>query len=268
MKIPLLDGRDFRAADTSPGVAIVNEAFAKTFFNGENPIGKTFERVRGRFYQIVGLVRDVPYRNVREPIFPVAYVPFQSIDANRALQPIAYGAFIVRSSTSNPLALASSLRQELRRARSDFRVSNIGTQEELNRSQTIREHLLAMLALFFAAVALLLAGIGLFGVLDYGVLQRRREIGIRIAIGAQPGHIAWRVTVDVLSMVVVGALAGLAVAIASVRSIDSLLYQVKSTDLLMLAIPSLMIFVATLLAALPAVFRAVRIDPAKMLRAD
>ena len=108
------------------------------------------------------------------------------------------------------MALASTLRREVPRARSEFRVSNIRTQEELVRAQTVRERLLAMLALFFAAVALLLAGIGLYGVLDYSVLQRRREIGIRMAIGAQAGDIARRVTAEVFRMVLAGAVAGLA----------------------------------------------------------
>ena len=174
----------------------------------------------------------------------------------------------MRTSSANPLALASTLRREVPRARSEFRVSNIRTQEELVRAQTVRERLLAMLALFFAAVALLLAGIGLYGVLDYSVLQRRREIGIRMAIGAQAGDIARRVTADVFSMVLAGALAGLALGMASVRYIAALLYQVKPTDLAMLALPSLAILAAALLAALPAVIRAVRIDPVKMLRAE
>ena len=125
-----------------------------------------------------------------------------------------------------------------------------------------------MLALFFAAVALLLAGIGLYGVLDYGVLQRRREIGIRMAIGAQAGDIARRVTVEAFSMVLVGAVAGIALGMASVRYIETLLYEVKGTDLAMLACPALTILAAALLAALPAVIRAVRIDPVEMLRAD
>ena len=102
-----------------------------------------------------------------------------------------------------------TLRREVPQARPEFRVSNIRTQEELIRAHTVRERLLAMLALFFAVVALLLAGIGLYGVLDYSVLQRRREIGIRMAIGAQAGDIARRVTADVFCMVLAGAVAGL-----------------------------------------------------------
>jgi ABC-type antimicrobial peptide transport system permease subunit len=139
---------------------------------------------------------------------------------------------------------------------------------EINQSQAVRERLLAMLALFFAAVALLLAGIGLYGVLDYSVLQRQREIGIRMAIGAPAIDIARRVTVDVFSMVLVGALIGLALGVASVRYIETLFYQVKATDLAMLALPSLTMFAAALLASLPAVIRAVRVDPVTILRTE
>jgi len=272
MKIPFIDGRDFRPGDALPGVAIVNQAFAKQYFNGENPIGKSFEKVEsaGRRvrYEIAGLVGDARYHDMREPMMPVAYTPFQSTNAKGALQPIRSATFVVRTSSANPLALASTLRGEVPRARPGFRVSNIGTQEELNRSDTIRERLLAMLALFFAVVALLLAGVGLYGVLDYGVLQRRREIGIRIAIGAQAGGIARLVALDALAMVLVGTVAGLALGMASVRYIAALFYQVKATDPGMLVLPWLAILAAAFLAALPAVMRAVRIDPASMLRAD
>jgi len=266
MKIPLIDGRDLRASDTYPGAAIVNEAFAKEYFHGENPVGKWFERTSGHMRcEIVGLVRDARYRNMREPITPTAYVPIRLGASDEAL---SSGTFLVRTSSPNPLALAPMLRQEVARARSEFRVSNIRTQLEINQSQTVRERLLAMLALFFAVVALLLAGVGLYGVLDYSVLQRRREIGIRMAIGAQAGDIARRVTVDVFSMVLIGALGGLALGMASARTIETLLYQVKATDLSMLALPSLTILAAALLAALPAVVRAVQIDPVDMLRSE
>jgi predicted permease len=260
MKIPLTEGRDFRAGDPEPGVAVVNHAFAKRYFNGENPLGKFFENTEERLrFQIVGLVGDARYLDVRGPWVPVAYVPFQ---ARRSAN------LVVRTSSANPLALAPVLRREVARARPGFRVSNIRTQADLVRAQTVRERLLAMLALFFAGVALLLAGIGLYGVLDYGVLQRRREIGIRIAIGAQAGDIARRVTVDIFSMVLVGAVAGVAAGLASVRYVETLLYQVKATDVTILAAPSFTILAAAFLSALPAVIRAVRIDPAETLRAE
>ena len=272
MRIPLIDGRDFLPDDTYPGVAIVNRTFAKAYFNGEDPVGKPFEVVfsggqRLRF-ECVGLVGDVTYRDIREPMLPQAYFPFHSIDAKGALRPIGQGTFIVRTSGASPMAVASLLRREVPRARSEFRVSNIRTQTEINQSHTVRERLLARLALFFGVVALVLAGVGLYGVLDYSVLQRRREISIRMALGAQAGDIARRVTVAVFSMVLAGALAGLALGFAAARYIQTLLYQVKPTDPRMLALPALTILAAALLAALPPVIRAVRIDPATTLRAE
>ena len=143
MGISLIDGRQLRAAETYPGVAIVNEAFAKQIFGGENPIGRWFEKETGNGvtrdrFQVVGLVRDARYRSMREPITPTAYVPFHSLDAEGALQLKTSGAFMVRTSSPDPLALASILRQEVPKARSEFRVSNLRTQQELVLSHTVR----------------------------------------------------------------------------------------------------------------------------------
>jgi predicted permease len=264
MKIPLIDGRDLRPNDTYPGAALVNEAFAKEYFQGENPVGKSFDRSDGSRFEIVGLVRDARYRNLREPITPTAYLSIQYSADDRANRL----TFLVRTASPNPLAMASILRREVTRARSEFVVSNIRTQVEINQSSTVRERLLAMLALFFAIMALLLAGVGLYGVLDYSVLERRREISIRMAIGASAGDVAWRVTVDALLMVIIGAAVGVALGMTSVRYIAALLYQVSATDVAMLALPSLSILVAALLAILPPVMRAVRIDPVQILRAE
>jgi predicted permease len=272
MKIPLLDGRDFRSADTHPGAALVNETFAKTYFDGVDPVGKTFdlnmdEGLRLR-YEIAGLVGDVRYRNLREPILPQLYVPFHSIDATGRAGKRGSGILLVRTSGLRPRSLAAVLRQEVPRARPEFRVSRIRTQLEINQSHTVRERLLATLALFFAIVALLLAGLGLYGVLHYSVLQRRREIAIRMAVGAEAGGVARLVTRDVFSMVLLGAAAGVGLGMISVQYVESLFYQVKATDLEMLALPSLAILAGALLAALRPVVQAVRIDPASMLRAE
>ena len=269
MKIQLIDGRDFVESDAYPGTAIVNKAFARAYFGGEDPVGRSFERTADRtHFQIVGLVGDARYRDMREPIMPTAYVPFQSVQAGSGLQPISKGTYIIRTAGANPLALAGTLRQEISRARPEFHVSRVRTQQEINDAHTVRERLLAMLATFFSAVALLLAGIGLYGVLHYSVLQRRREIGIRIAVGAQDSNIARLVTGEVFAMVMAGAVAGWALGMVSVRYIESLFYQVKATDVAMLAFPALAILGAALLAAAVPVIRAVRIDPVTMLRVE
>jgi putative ABC transport system permease protein len=270
MKIPLIDGRDFRPDDLDPGAAIVNETFVKTYFNGENPIGKSFSRTFPTRIPstIVGLVRDSRYSGMREKTKPVFYVPFHRNNAKGEPKPVDDSTIVVRTAGANPLALASVLRREVPQIRSEFRVTNLHTQQELIDAQTVRERLLAMLAMFFAAVALLLAAIGLYGVLNYSVVQRRREIGIRLAIGAPSAGIARLVTMDVFAMVLTGALAGLALGMASVRYIETLFFQVKATDAGMLILPALTLFAAALLASLPAVLQAVRIDPVDALRSE
>jgi putative ABC transport system permease protein len=271
MKITLMDGRDFLSSETAPGAAIVNESFAKTYFKGEDPVGKAFARPDisdGRLFRIVGLARDARYGNVRETPLPVVYVPFQGVRRDGSWLRENWGTFIVRTSSANPLALAQTLRQEVPRARPEFRVSRIRTQLEINQAQTVRERLLAMLALFFAGVALVLAGVGLYGVLHYSVLQRQREIGIRMALGAQAGVIVRIATLDLLSMVLLGAVAGLSIGMAASRYIEALLYQVKATELSMLVFPSVTLLMVAAAAALSPVIRAVQIDPAATLRAE
>jgi predicted permease len=257
MKLPLVAGRDFRPDDSLPGSAIVNETFVRLCLNGLRPIGVEIAK-DSQSFRVVGVVRDTPYRDIHEDIRPVVFVPFHSAQQTRN------ATFVVRTASANPLAMASTLR----RAVTSARVSNIRPQMEFVQAQTVRERLMAMLALFFAMVALVLAAIGLYGVLDYSVLQRRREIGIRIAIGAQSGEIARRVTADVFRTVVAGALVGFVLGMLTVRYIAALLYQVRPGDPAMLALPAAIILCAALVAALPAVYHAIRIDPVAMLRAD
>jgi putative ABC transport system permease protein len=271
MKIRLIDGREFRASDAYPGAAIVNEAFVKQFLKGANPLGTTIAKGDANSHnrsQIVGVVADTPYKSVHEPILPVAFVPFRQFDEKGVEQTLSGGTFLMRTSGENPMALAAELRRKVAQAGAGFRVSNVQTQQELLDAQTVRERMLAMLGVFFAGVALLLAGIGLYGVLNYSVSQREREIGIRIALGAAALNVARLVTVRVFAMVTIGAGAGVVLGMASVRYVQSLLYGVKATDVSMMALPAVVLLVAALLASVPAVLRAVRIDPAEMLRAE
>jgi predicted permease len=273
MKIPLLDGRDFRAGETYPDVAIVNQAFARHYFDGENPVGKSFEKMQGRTTRvrvaIVGYVADARYANMREPIRPTVYVPFRRfVQDDGVLESPDRGTFVVRTAAAEPLQLASILRHAVPQARSEFRVSNMRTQAELVRMHTLRERLLAVLSLFFAGVALLLAAVGLYGVLDYLVVQRRREIGIRLALGARPGHIASHLTTEVFFMLVAGATVGLGLGVASEKYIGALLYQVKTTDFTIWIAPVVTVVTAAVLASVPPIIRAMRIDPVTMIRAE
>jgi predicted permease len=270
MRMPLIAGRDFRPGDTFPGAAIVNEAFVRRYLKGMQPVGTTFEKVnpegsRERC-QIVGVVSDAPYRYLREQILPVAFVPYRALDENGAVQAESSGTFLVRTISDHPMALAAELRRKVAQTAAGFRVSNVQTQQDLLDAQTVRERLLAMLATFFAGVALLLAGIGLYGVLNYSVLQRRREIGIRMAVGARHSRIAWLVTTEVLQMVVAGGAVGWVLGMGSARYVESLLYQVKAAE--MAALPLLAILSVAVVAIVPAISRALRIEPAEILRSE
>jgi predicted permease len=269
MKIPLIAGRDFGPADTYPQVAVVNESFAKRYFPGQSPIGKVFgSGGYGPSSQIVGVIRNARYDDMRGAVPAVVYGPFRNLDSKGALRPARSATLMVRTASADPFALESTLRKEVARARPGFRVSNVRTEEELVEAHTVRERLLATLAVFFAAVALLLAGIGLYGVLDYSVVQRRREIGIRMAIGARASDIVWRVAAGGFAMVLAGAVTGLALGLSSARYVQTLLYEVKATDPSMIAVPWLVLLPATLLATVPAVVRAIRTDPMASLRAE
>jgi putative ABC transport system permease protein len=273
MRIPFIQGRDFREDESFPGKAIVNEAFVQQCFGGRNPIGQSFEKETGdgvtrwRF-EVVGVVGNAHYRNLREPMTPTAYVPFFGINRAGRREPKNSASFIVRTKGDSPASLIGILRSEVSRARPELRLSNIRTQVEINDTHTVRERLLAMLAAFFAAVGLLLAAVGVYGVLHYSVLQRQKEIGVRLALGARALDIAKQVTGEMSVMAAIGIAVGLAVGFATVHFIASLLYDVKSTDPGMTIIPILVIAGTAVVAALPAVIRAVRIDPASMLRVD
>ena len=269
MKIPLVSGRDFRPQDTSPGAAIVNETFAKTFFPGQDPIGRTFERGANQpMNKIVGVTPDVPDHDLREPNGALFYVPFAAIDDKSAPSVANFATFAIHTEARNPLALADSLRRLIAERHNGLRVSNVTTQLELVRDQTIRERLIATLAAFFAAVALLLAGIGLYAVLNYSVLQRRREIGIRMAIGSTRAGIVRIVTLDSFLMIALGGCAGIALGFGAARYVASLFYQVKATDADIIALPTCAILLSALVATLPAVLRALRTNPTEILRAE
>jgi putative ABC transport system permease protein len=272
MRIGLIDGRDFRPGDVPPrlkgstqplpGAGIANEAFARTYFSGQNPVGRSvnvrIDKDLAAPMEIVGYVRDAAYYDVREPMHPTVYVPMLNKEHNTLLVHTA----------GDPLALAPIERRAVSQVRPDFRLINVQPQSNFLRWQMLRERLLAALSLFFAIVALVLAVIGLYGVLNYSVTQRWREIGIRMALGARSAHVVRRVTTDMAGMFCLGSTIGLAGGLASGHFIESLLFEVKAADPGSVAAPILILAGAAVLAALPPAIRAVRIDPAQTLRSE
>jgi predicted permease len=278
MRVGMVGGRDFHASDVAPrvdqnkqtiaGVGIVNEALARALFNGENPVGKTATLSDNNGYppfEIVGLVRDSAYYEVREPMRPIVYLPI-SAGVRPTAQGREVGTFVVRT-TGDPLVAVPAIRVQLSQVRTDFR-TEVAPYRTMVGRQMVFERLLAILSGFFAVVALLLVGIGLYGVLNYAVIQRRREIGVRMALGARAAHVVRRVTNEMLGPIGVGCLLGLAGGLAFGRLIERILFEVTATDPSTIATPLLALAVAAALAALPPAVRAVRIDPAQTLRSE
>ncbi len=278
MKLKLLNGRDFRGDDEFPKVAIVNEKFARRYFGTQNPVGRSFETISSGGFagspgtnsrvpvSVIGVVSDARYEDMRLPLPSTAYVPFRALDSRAGSGDRA--TFIVRTKTADPMALASNLRHQIPAMQPAIRVANIVTQKELVESQMIRERLLATLALFSAVVALILAAVGLYGVLNYAVLERRRELGIRIALGATSGDIAGRVILGSFAMMALGLAVGIGLGLQSEHYISGLLYQVKASDPNVLIIPLVTMLAAAILAAVPPIFRAIHVDPAALLRSE
>lgn len=271
MRIGMVGGRDFRIDDTPPtldqekrpvpGVGIVNETFSRVYFGAQNPVGRQVivrpDKDMDVPMEIVGVVRDAVYYDLREPMRPTVYVPIEAGNQR---------TLFVRTA-ADPLALAATMRSEVSKTYKDTPVLAT-TQSTLIRRQVVRERLLATLSLFFAVLALLLAGIGLYGVLNYAVIQQRREIGVRMALGARATHVVKRVVTEMLSPVGLGAVVGLALGLAFGGLVESILFEVKATDASTIATPLLVLAVAAFLAALPPAIRAVRTDPAQTLRSE
>ena len=272
MRIGLIAGREFRLGDLPArldgsnqpmaGVGIVNEAFARKYFDGQNPVGRSIYTLEGKDtpapVEIVGYVRDTVYYDIREPMHPTIFVPAKKKEG---------GTFMVRTS-GDPLAVAPLLRRAMQTGHFGLRVRDIQPETNLVRWQMLRERLLGTLSFFFAIVALVLAAVGLYGVLNYSVTCQRREIGIRMALGARPAQIARRAASGLMGLVAAGLLAGLAAGIACGRLAQSLLYEVRATDPASMAIPLLTLLAASAAAALPPAVRAVRIDPVQTLRSE
>ncbi len=277
LEIPLLAGRDFSAQDDQRGaqVAIVNQTFSRRYFPDEDVLGKhVVDPEEKREFEIVGVVRDSKYSSQRSDIEPLLYTPWQ-----QEKDSIGEMYFVLRT-TNDPTALASSVRQIVRELDSNLPLTEVGTQTARAERTLGQERLYARLLSFFAALALVLAAIGLSGVLAYSVAQRTNEIGVRMALGAQPANVLRLVIWQGMKLVVAGLVVGVSLGYglkrlmasqyfdehAWQREMQRQLYGVTGTDPgTLIAIAAVLTLVALVACWLPA-RKAAKVDPLEALR--
>jgi putative ABC transport system permease protein len=264
--VPLKAGRDVADADVSSAqpVAVINEALARASFPGQDPIGRRIQCGLDRpdFMTIVGVVGDVRTRGPALPAQPEIYMPFEQ-HPNYSTQMW----IVVRTSASDPTALADTLRRKIVDRDGDVPV-NARTMARTLEMATAGSRFQTFLLVAFAAVALMLALAGVYGVMAYTVSQRVAELGVRIALGATPGAIRRLVLGEGAMLAGIGLAAGLALALVSGKALQGLLFGVTPRDPVILGLVTVTVPLATLGACYIPVRRAVRVDPMVALRAE
>jgi predicted permease len=257
MGIPIVMGRALTDHDTetSPKVVVINEAAVKKFFPNESPLGKHFgssPETTGQL-EIVGVLRDAKYSSVREPAPPTMYVPFRQARLSNA-------TFEVRTAAA-PAGAMGAIREAARQIDANLPLTDVSTQIEQVEKRFQQEKLFAQAYTLFGGLALLLASIGLFGLMSYNVSRRTNEIGIRMALGAQRTDVLGLVMRESMLLVGIGIAIGLGIAIAASRLITTLLFGLPARDpMTMIAAIAVMALVSALAGYLPA-RRASKVDP-------
>ncbi len=267
MGTAVVQGRDFSVADTVGAlrVAIVGEQLARRLWPGENPIGKRIQAPgtlpdatgRGVWVSIVGVVGDVRYRGLTDPRFDL-YLPHTQSD-------LRVKHLMVRSS-ADPSLLAGSIRAEARRLEPSVLVENVEMMGNIVRAATSAWRFSASTLAILGALALALALVGIYATVSQSVVERTREIGIRVAVGAMPQHIRRLVLREGLGLAMIGVALGVAISVAVVRIVSGLLFGVPRVDAPTLAATAVVLFVTSTLALGIPAWRAARVDPATALR--
>jgi predicted permease len=263
MGIALRLGRDFSVRDRlgNAKIAIVNETLARQFFAGQNPIGK---RVGVGSVTpdmtIVGVIADTKYGNLREPFLPTVYLPI-----DQAQFPVHERTLHLRT-LANPVSMAAAVRDKIRALDKNLPVTKLDVFSRLIDDDLLEERLIAMLSGLFGGLALLLASIGLFGVMAYNVQRRTREIGIRMALGAERPAVTWMVIRDCVFMVTFGVALGFPLSFWLSKLVTSQLFGVRTSDPITMMAATLLLVAAALIAGFLPARRASRIDPMIALR--
>jgi predicted permease len=260
---PLLRGREFGAQDTpeSPKVVIVNQGLERRFFGSESSLGKRITLENYKDLEIIGVVADAKYRNLKEAAPLTAYIPYSQYEQ------LGQRILVVRA-TGDAAALVAAIRGEVRSLDPTLPVFNVKTFAEQIQESVSQERLMALLSSFFGLFALLLASLGLYGVMAYAVARRTHEIGIRLALGAQKTSLLWLVLRETLQLALIGIAFGLPAALIGSRLTENLLFELKPTDPFTITAATLLLLtIATIAGYLPA-RRAMRVDPLIALRHD
>jgi predicted permease len=257
MGIPLLTGRVFTPQDgpKAPLVAVINEAAVRKFFPNENPLGRRFggSPENSGQMEVVGVVRDAKYSSIRDEAPPTMYVPYTQ-------SPVRDMFFEVRTA-ADPGQAVASIRETIRQVDANVPLMNVSTKTEQIDQRLAQERLFAQTYALFGALALLLASIGLFGLMSYNVARRTNEIGIRMALGARRWDVVQMVMRESLLLVAIGVAIGFAAALAAGRLVATLLFGLAPTDTITIALAiGVMIVVSSFAGYLPA-RRASRVDP-------
>jgi predicted permease len=264
MGIPILQGRGFNAQDTStsPTVAVVNRTLARQFFPNENPIGQTFEAdaddVKGRV-QIVGIAADTRYADLRSETPPTFYLSYQqTLEASRMVVEIR--------TAEEPGTVLSQVRTTIESLDRDLPLIDVRTMSEQIRATVSGERIFAQLTSAFGVLALVLACIGIYGIMAYTVARRTGEIGIRMALGAQAGRVLTMVLREVSWLAFAGIAVGIGGALWLAHFLSAMLYGLKPSDPLTLASAASLLMVVAILAGFGPARRASRVDPIRALR--
>jgi predicted permease len=262
MGIPLVRGRAFTEQDdaNAPKVLLVNEALARKHFPGEDPVGRRLSiGLNGINGEVVGVVGDVRHRRLNTTPGPEYYVPFRQV-------PFDTMSLAVRTTSGDPAALASSVRAAVQEIDGELPVYGLRTMESLVSESVARERFSTTLLVAFAALAMVLAAVGVFSVMSFIVAQRRHEIGIRVALGAQRADVLRLVVRGGLGLTLAGVGVGLVAALALTRLMSSQLYEVSASDPLVYGGIALLLTCVALLACLVPALRATKVDPMEALR--
>jgi predicted permease len=269
MGIPLLAGREFTARDTAgaPKVAIVSERIARQYFPG-GPGEALGRRVRlsdrGEWLTVVGVVADIRQMGLDQEVQPMLYVPFQQERGEFFV--LRFVSFVARTAT--PASVVEGIRAEIRRAAPDLPIESTVTMDEAVAASVAPPRFRMLLLVLFAMTATLIATCGIYGLMAYAVTQRRREIGVRMALGAERRDVLRLVLTRALRIVVAGLIVGLAGAAGVTRVLQTFLFGVKPTDPISFTIVTLLLMAVGLMAAWLPARRATRIDPCAALRAE